>query len=94
VQVDAFGDCCFVRDLLFGRLLLGLEVKDELDDEVAELVIDQLLDTDLSSCDDLKALISVCKKDALLDDLAPVLVPGYLLEMLKHWCEDHLITGL
>lgn len=64
------------------ELLFGFEVQNELDNEVSEFVVDQLLNAYLGCCDNLHALVCICQQDALLDHLAAMLVPCYLLKML------------
>jgi hypothetical protein len=73
--------------------LSQLEVKNELHHEVAELVIDELLDWNLSSGNYLHSLFGVGQQNALLNHLTTMLIPCDLLEVLHHGREDHFVTG-
>jgi len=48
----------------------------------------------LSSCNYFHPLVWIREQDALLHDLTSVLIARYLLEVLQHWCKDHLVASL
>jgi len=76
------------------RSLLDSEIKDDLNDEIAKLIVDELLYAYLSSCNYFHPLVWICEQYALLHDLTSVLIARYLLEVLQHWCKDHLVASL
>ena len=60
-------------------------LQDRLYDKVAELIVDKDLYAFKRDSDQIFLPLPLGSRDAILDHLATVLVPGDLREMLDHW---------
>ena len=72
-----------VHDLAFA-LRLGDVVKNGLDHEVAKLIIDENFNAFKADADQVLLPLTLRRRDAVLDHLAPVLIPRYRRKVLHN----------